>query len=80
MKTPECPDKRDDCAFQHLGATKTLMYSPLVFNREGEPIGGGANVVTEMITCLTCDKGWTCKRTQLQIAKNETPEWKEILS
>jgi len=72
---PECPEDRDDCRFQSLGGLSTAMHSPVSYNREGQPVGGGNNIITDCIRCNACDRRWKCKRTELERIQNVNGLW-----
>lgn len=75
MNYPDCPDRRKDCRFERLGGAKTMMYSPIIYNREGKPVGGGANVCTYGIRCGTCGKFFTARQTDLETAQGKPRNW-----
>ena len=77
MNSPDCQELRNDCRLINEGGSMTLMHSPIVYNREGEPVGGGRNIITQTIRCQTCKKLWTSRNTELEMVKGEL-KWEEI--
>ena len=75
MNYPDCPESRDDCRFQNLGGTRTLLYSPIVYDRDGKPVGGGSNRVTTAVRCNTCNQTWAKTQTELEIAQDKSAQW-----
>ena len=72
---PECPIRRNDCLFVNGESTRTTMHSPLVYNRRGEPVGGGANVSTRVLHCTLCHRSWTAKQTELESTLGFPLKW-----
>ena len=72
---PPCPSNRIDCRFQSLGGMKTLMYSPISYDREGNAVGGGANTIDDAIKCNTCNSVWTAKYKELDRAQRKPIHW-----
>jgi len=54
----------------------TMMYSPLVWDRDGNPVEGGGNHVSKGICCTTCGRHWSSIQTELQEAQGKPREWK----
>lgn len=79
MEYPSCPDNREDCRFTHEGGGSTMMYSPISYDRKGNPVGGGANRVSKAVQCNKCRKRWMCERTELEEAQGVNLNW-EIIS
>jgi hypothetical protein len=75
MNYPDCPDSRSDCRFVSLGASMTLMYSPIVYDKDGKPVGGGANRITSMVECRSCGKFFISNQTELQRRLKEPRNW-----
>lgn len=73
MNYPEC--ERNDCRFQDKGCQRTLMHSPVVYDKEGKPIGGGSNTITSLVKCSTCGKVWFSKQTELEQAQGKHVDW-----
>jgi hypothetical protein len=74
-KYPKCPEDRDDCLFIDGIRNTSCLHSPIVYNRKGEPVGGGANVSTHLLHCTICQRNWTCKQTQLEELQNKPRQW-----
>jgi hypothetical protein len=75
---PPCPDPGRDCRFETLPGMQTLLYSPVIYNRNGEPVGGGGNSISQSVRCLTCGKKWIESRKELEIAQGVKPNWQEV--
>ncbi len=75
MTYPSC--ERGDCLFESLGLRRTLMYSPILYDKSGAPIAGGSNEVTEGVRCRSCKKIWDSKSTELKRAQGIPLDWKE---
>ena len=75
---PQCPKRRDDCLFVNGEAKRTCMHSPLIFNRRGEPVGGGANVSTRVLHCTVCHRNWTAKQTELEATLGFPLKWETL--
>jgi hypothetical protein len=72
---PVCPEDREDCRFIFGAKNLSSMHSPLVYNRQGEPVAGGANIHTRVIHCNSCSKWWTARQTQLEEAQGKPAKW-----
>jgi len=72
---PNCD--RLDCRFVSLGMSATAVHSPIVYDKYGNPVAGGSNRITETVECITCGKRFTNSQTELEIAQEEIPNWKE---
>lgn len=66
------------CQFVSMGGSITTMYSPIVYDKDGKPVGGGSNIVTSMIRCQTCSRVWISRQTELEKAQGKPIEWEEI--
>lgn len=76
-QTPEKGGKRGEkCSFQKDGGFRTLLHSPIVYDRAGNAIGGGSNKVTSLVRCHTCGKFFSSDRTELEIAQKKPAFWK----
>lgn len=71
MKMPDCPDGRDDCRFRHEGGSCTAMHSPLVFDRNGNPVGGGGNAMVQSIHCVACNRRFVATGTELDFVQGK---------
>lgn len=78
MNYPDCHDKRADCRFVNHGGTSTLVHSPLIYDRQGNPVGGGNNTHQTTVECLTCSRRWWSIATELQIIKGEPKVWNRL--
>lgn len=63
----------EQCRFVHEGTFSTEMYSPIEYNRQGEPVGGGNNKITRSIKCLHCQKVFCQNATELEFAVRSVP-------
>ena len=70
-KTPE------KCRIVHNGGTSTLMWSPIEYDGNGNPVSGGGNRMNSTKSCNTCGKMWSQSATELEIAQGKA-EWVEI--
>lgn len=59
----------------HGSKNLTSQHSPLIYNRSGEPVGGGANVITRIMHCVACNKFWTAKQSELEEVQGKLPKW-----
>lgn len=75
MDFPKCPQQRTDCRFQIEGGSATCMHSPLIYDREGNAVGGGENRIVKSIGCNTCGCHWTSSQTELDDAQGKPREW-----
>jgi len=80
MNYPACPENRSDCRFARTGRTCTLMWSPIQYDREGRPVAGGGNRVTEGIECMQCGKQWYSAQTELEDAQGVERKWEQTIS
>lgn len=48
----------------------TSMHSPLIYDRDGNPVGGGSNIFTASVRCNNCKKRWGYSQTELEIAQD----------
>lgn len=71
MKMPDCPDGRDDCRFRHEGGSCTAMHSPIEYDRNGAPIGGGCNIMSQSVFCVACSRRFVATGTQLEFAQGK---------
>ena len=79
MKYPDCPENTPDaCRFSDAGSSITCMHSPIVFDRDNNPVGGGCNTITGGVRCQTCGKMWNSKQTELERIQSVDPEWTEM--
>lgn len=76
MNYPKCNGKH--CKFREHGGMTTLMYSPIAYDRKGNPVSGGNNNVGKEVECVSCRKYYYAKQTELEWAQNVEPEWKII--
>jgi hypothetical protein len=51
------------------------MHSPIIYNRNHEPVDGGRNVHTKVLSCLTCNHHWICRQTELEELRGDVPKW-----
>lgn len=51
------------------------MYSPVIYDRNGTPVGGGGNIVRQAIKCLTCNKTWLSSAKEIEDLKGIDREW-----
>lgn len=77
MNYPDC-NEPNKCIFTHRGGSKTIMYSPIYYDRTGKPVGGGANHVEMCIRCDACTKDWISKQTEFDDVCGRLREWREI--
>lgn len=75
-KYPDCPEELESCSFIQGVTRSTCLHSPIAYNRRGEPVSGGTNVHTEALHCTHCNRTWHRKRSDLEIAKGISPDWK----
>ncbi len=75
MKYPPCPVNGANCRFTPIECFNTLMYSPVIRDREGKPVSGGGNTTKMSIQCITCKQRWTDKATELEIAQGREFQW-----
>lgn len=78
MNYPDCPDKRTDCRFAEVRNMETMIHSPIEYNREGQPVGGGMNIITTTILCRECGNFWKCTQTELEKAQGVPPQWEQV--
>lgn len=76
MQYPEC--QRTDCRFVRGYSISTAMHSPIQYDRDGRPVGGGMNTTTTEMQCLTCGRMWAEKRTDLEMAQGVPPKWQAL--
>lgn len=76
MIYPKC-EGTDDCRFEHEGEQSTLMYSPITYDREGKPVGGGRNKITKYIRCNRHGRNFHCTMTEFEWVTDVEPKWKE---
>lgn len=76
MKYPSCKD--DSCVFEEAGTCKTLMYSPIQYDRYGAPVGGGGNRVTRIVKCVTHNEYFESKQTELEDAQGKERTWTDL--
>ena len=73
---PACPTGEEEkCAFYHSPSCQTLLFSPVAYNRAGEPIGGGGNAVSQIVRCESCGKSWRSVQSELEDAKGIKRVW-----
>lgn len=76
---PKCPESRnDDCRFLEGTRSTTCLHSPLIYNRKGEAVGGGANVSTKILHCTACGQNWSCSQSDLDAVKGIKPVWEPV--
>jgi len=73
MNYPEC--QRNDCRFQDMGGSITCVYNPIRYDKAGNPVGGGSNIVTSYVKCHTCGKIWCSKQSELERAQGKHVDW-----
>jgi len=71
MKYPKCSNCEDGGRFIHLGEMCTAMYSPIVYDSDGNPVDGGANRRSMTIKCLGCGSSWIAAGTELEFAQGK---------
>lgn len=71
-----CTD--DSCEFVDEGESRTLMSSPIRYDRNGTPIGGGTNTVTKLCRCTAHDQRFQSKQTELEDAQGVERKWERI--
>lgn len=76
MNKTEC--ERKDCRFVEEGVSKTLMHSPVQYDSDQNPVGGGMNIVTKIRECLECGKKWKSRQTEFEDATGKERDWEEI--
>lgn len=76
---PSCTDEGgpSKCRFILGISQASTMHSPIEYNREGVPIGGGANTLTKILHCKNCTKNWTSIQTELEDLQKKERQWKE---
>lgn len=75
---PKCPEASEDCRFIEGVRSTTALHSPIIYNRKGEPVGGGSNVSTKILHCSVCNQNWSCKQTELESLKGIQPVWESM--
>lgn len=76
MNYPKCQGERDTaCRFVSGIRSSTAMHSPIVYNRNHEPVDGGRNVHTKVLSCMTCNHHWICRQTELEELRGDIPKW-----
>lgn len=76
MNYPNCPQNTPNlCRFEYLGWAKTAMDSPVIYDRDGAPVGGGGNIVRQAIKCLVCKKTWLSSAEKLEDLQGIDREW-----
>lgn len=79
MTYPSCPNNTPDkCRFTDEGSMLTLMHSPIVRDREGNPVSGGHNRITCVVRCHACGNLFSSFATELADAQGKPREWKKI--
>lgn len=78
MKLPICEKCGNKARYQDLGGFVTLMYSPLVYNKEGKPVGGGSNTRKLGIKCVNCGSIWKSHQTELEDAQGKQRTWELV--
>lgn len=73
-----CPNNRKDCSLVYNGGTTTLLHSPVVYDLNGKPIGGGSNKVTSSAGCINCGTHFLECRTELERAQGVAPNWTPV--
>ena len=59
MELPVCPEGREDCLFEPVGAAwKTDVYYQPRYNRKGENINPDRNVTSGEVACVKCGALW----------------------
>lgn len=72
---PECLEEEEKCRFVSDGCSQTLMDSPIIYDREGNAVGGGGNIITSYLMCMVCNRMWTSKQTALEKVQGKPIEW-----
>jgi hypothetical protein len=75
MNLPECPYDRTDCQFAHENGWRTLMHSPVIYDRDGKAISGGGNNVEKWLRCIICDRQWMSSQKELEDAQGKPRDW-----
>jgi len=75
-RSPACPDGRKDCRFSYEGMT-TLIHSPIQYDREGNPVGGGVNRVDKVAKCSVCRRVWISRQSELEDTQGKVREWND---
>lgn len=52
-----------------------MMYSPIVYDRQGKPVGGGANIHETTVECQTCRRRWCATASELEIHRGDERAW-----
>lgn len=69
---------RDDCRFVDEGSATTLMWSPIVYDKHGNPVGGGDNSVRKAVRCLSCGKTWISSAKEIDDVLGKPRDWREV--
>lgn len=77
MNYPKC-EGGPGCRFEHKGGHRTLMYSPITYDRDSNPVGGGCNKETRYIRCNEHSKNFKCMMTEFEWTTGVEPEWIEV--
>ena len=72
---PPCEDAGKDCRFISGVSHTTCLHSPLEYNREGQPVGGGRNTLTKILHCTTCNSNWVSKATEMEDLVGKARVW-----
>jgi len=68
----------DDCVFVEEGGRVTLMDSPIQYDRYGSPVGGGSNIATKVVRCVTHNERFQSAQTELEDAQGLERVWRKI--
>lgn len=60
MNYPDCPESSSECRFSKEMAI--VIYSPFVYDRNGERVGGGEPIPSKTIECMTCNRRWNSEK------------------
>lgn len=75
MNCPKCENCGTDARFQDMGFTRTLVYSPIIRDSDGNPVSGGNNTINHGVRCNGCKTIFTAKYSELHKAQNKPIEW-----
>lgn len=57
QKVREC--ERQDCQYEYLHGTTTLLYFPPVYDKHGNNLNPDRNKTTATYRCMTCGDTWS---------------------
>lgn len=78
MNYPKCENGKEKCKFANLGSSRTLMHSPIQYDSEGKPVGGGNNISTTILGCGHCGKKFVARRKEIEIEQGIPLRWEEL--